>query len=120
MSMSVSRKRVALIIPSSERVKVLRTAYSPPIGLLSIGASLLQRTNNTEVLIVNGELFSTEDACIEAINAYNPDIVGISTNVGCYRTALSIAKRLKSYQERYPVVLGGPVRVNYVERMPNT
>lgn len=32
--------RIALVIPYSERVKVMRTAYSPPLGLLSIGASL--------------------------------------------------------------------------------
>ena len=106
--MSISKTRVVLVIPSSERVKVLRTAYSPPLGLMSIGASLLQGDSNVGVLVVNGELCSTEDACIKDILAYKPNIVGISTNVGCYRAALNIAKKLKAHQNKYRVVLGGP------------
>lgn len=106
--MSATRTRVVLIIPSSERVKVLRTAYSPPLGLLSIGAILRQQTNNTDILVVNGELYSTEDACIKDIIAHKPDIIGISTNVGCYRAALSIAKKLKAYRNKHLIVLGGP------------
>ncbi|KKQ16768.1 MAG: Radical SAM domain protein [Berkelbacteria bacterium GW2011_GWA1_36_9] len=105
--MSTARTKVVLVIPSSERVKVLRTAYSPPLGLLAIGASLLQATKNTDVLVLNGELYSTENALVEDIVAYKPNIVGISTNVGCYKTALSIAKKLKT-QNRYLIVLGGP------------
>jgi len=105
--MSIARTRVALVISSSERIKLMRTAYSPPLGLLSIGASLLQSADNTDVLVLNGELYATEDALIEKIVAYEPNIVGISTNVGCYRTALSIAKKIKIRNE-YLVVLGGP------------
>lgn len=106
--MSTTRMRVVLVTPSSERVKILRTNYLPPLGLLSIGASMLQLTSDTDVAVVNGELYSTKDACLKDIMAYKPDIVGISTNVGCYRAALSIAKKLKTYRNEYLIVLGGP------------
>ena len=104
--MRITHKRVVLVIPSSERVKLLRTAYSPPVGLLSIGASILQLASNTEVAIFNGEMYSTEDDLIKDISDYKPNIVGISTNVGCYRSALSLAKKLK--QSQCTIVLGGP------------
>ena len=106
--MKSSRVRVALIIPHSERVKILRTDYSPPIGILSIGSNLLHANKNIDVLIVNGELYPTEDDCLKKITDFNPDFIGISTNVGCYRSALSLAKKLKVFRNDWIVVLGGP------------
>lgn len=106
--MSVMRTQIVLAIPSSERVKTLRTNYNPPIGLLSIGASIRQSTKDASVAVINGEFYSTEDAFLKDILSFEPDIIGISTNVGCYRTALSIAKKLKACRNKHIIVLGGP------------
>lgn len=116
----MSATRVVLVMPASERVKILRADYSPPLGLLSIGASLRQLTRDIDITIVNGELYPTEDAYLEVIKAAKPDIVGIASNVGCYRTALSVAKKLKVYSRDIVTVLGGPyVSVMWRECLAN-
>lgn len=106
--MSRKKLRIALVIPQSERVKVSRTGYTPPLGILSIGASLLHAQKNIDVLVINGELYDSEETYLKDILAFNPNIIGISTNVGCYRTALSLAKKLKMHSSDFIIVLGGP------------
>jgi len=87
--------RIALVMPKSERVPILRTEYSPPLGLMSIGAMLRQRGQCNPVELINGE-FMDEDQVVDQVRQGGFDIVGISTNVGNYRSALAVAKRVKS------------------------
>ena len=76
--MNASRTKVVLVIPSSERVKVLRSYYNPPLGLLSIGTNILQSTKNTDLIIVNGELYPNEETCLKEITSFNPDKAWLS------------------------------------------
>lgn len=57
-------------------------------------------------MILNGEIYPSEETFLRDILEYKPDIVGISTNVGCYRSALHIAKKIKNQNKI--IILGGP------------
>lgn len=97
---------ILLVQPQSERVPVLRTYYMPPLGLLSIGASIKKYHPSSCVKILNGELID-EQELFNAIYNTNFDLLGISTNVGCYRSALHIAKKVKSQFRKVLIVFGG-------------
>lgn len=99
--------RICLIMPKSERIPVLRTAYSPPLGLMSIGAYVRQHASEAEVCLVNAELLD-ECEVLTAIVQHEPDIIGITTNVGCYRSALHLAKKVKQMLPHVITILGGP------------
>ncbi len=99
--------KVLLLNPRSERVKILRTEYMPPLGLMAIGAHLKHKCPDVYVEIVNAELIP-EIETIELIERSNPDILGITTTVGCYRSALEIAKIIKIFNNNIIIVLGGP------------
>lgn len=99
---------ILLIVPKSERVPIVRTSYSPPLGLMSIGASIKKYDERLSVKILNGELMARDEELIESILENEPDIVGISTNVGCYRAALALAKEIKEKRSDVLIVLGGP------------
>jgi radical SAM superfamily enzyme YgiQ (UPF0313 family) len=75
---------------------------------MSIGAAIKKYNPDCSVKLVNGELMSGEEELISTIYEDNPDVVGISTNVGCYRSALSLAKRIKRDRKNVLIVLGGP------------
>jgi radical SAM superfamily enzyme YgiQ (UPF0313 family) len=99
--------KVLLLMPRSERVPIIRTSYNPPLGLLSIGASLRKYSPDASVGLLNGEIID-ESELLTGILDFEPDILGISTNVGCYRSALDIAKKTKSQNDGIQIVLGGP------------
>lgn len=98
---------VVLVMPRSERVPTIRTEYSPPLGLMSIGATVRHYIPDARLTILNGETVD-EEALLTKILNLHPSIVGLTTNVGCYRSALHIAKKIKTADSSVQIVLGGP------------
>jgi radical SAM superfamily enzyme YgiQ (UPF0313 family) len=91
----------------------------PPLGLMSIGATLKHYCKDIVIEIINAE-FIQEDELFEAIKKSNPDVLGITTNVGCYRSGLEIAKKVKEANKDIKVVLGGPyVSIMWKECLSN-
>lgn len=90
---------VLFLQPKSERVPISRTNYSPPLGLMSLGAFLKEKSK-AQVTILNGELMTEKDV-LRSIEQNNPDVLGISTTVGCYREALHIAKKIKIISKKH-------------------
>ncbi len=82
--------------------KSLRTGVYPPLNIAVLAGYLKKQKSNVEIELLDGEI---ED--IESIKAkLNSNIVGISSNILTYNSALEIAKYAKMIGST--VVLGGP------------
>lgn len=97
------KKRVLLVNPPYP----LEESPSPPFGLMSLGAYLLEQGVDVliEDYIVNS--YSRERAR-EAVQRFKPDVIGATGVTMNINTALKI---LKDYREESPessIIMGGP------------
>lgn len=105
--------KVLLVNPPNNFYDTFELA--PPLGLLSLGATV--REEGAEVAVLDFNLRATADhdfagdgfyeRALAAIDAHAPDVVGITSMVVNSHIALEIARRVKSADPAVHVVLGG-------------
>jgi len=78
----------------------------PPLGLAYLAAVLLK--NNHQVQVIDAHLLNIRSENIADAFSFQPDIVGISTNIVSYHEAARCAERVKSIYAEVPILFGGP------------
>lgn len=76
-----------------------------PNGLLYIGAFLLSKGIDTEVLNLSNK---TWDECKLVIGEKKPDVVGISCYTFNRNTCITLAKLVKEIDQKIKIIFGGP------------
>lgn len=84
-----------------------RSSMWPPLGLAYL-AAIAQKKGHA-VRIIDGEAENIPvNKMIKQINAFKPDIIGITASTPFYHIAVELAKDLKQVDVAVPVVVGGP------------
>lgn len=84
------------------------TGCYPPIGLLSVAASVVKHTQH-QVKILDAKAEGLDEQAVrERIRALRPDIVGIQTLTFSLLDSLHMARAAKAVSRDIKVVLGGP------------
>lgn len=91
------------------------TVY-PPLGLAYFASFLRQKGLDIRLIDAN-ILQKTNDAVLSEIEAFGPQLVGISTNVVTAQAGEELAKMLKQKYPEKIVVFGGPYATNVVEKL---
>jgi anaerobic magnesium-protoporphyrin IX monomethyl ester cyclase len=90
------------------------TVY-PPLGLCYI-ASVLEK-NGFESKIIDANVLKMEnEKIIDIISSYNPDLVGIYTNIVSARAAIELGKMIKEFNSKITTVAGGPLATTLPEK----
>ncbi len=99
--------RILLVSPSQENIygPGIRPPY-PPLGLLYIGAVLLQEGYNVELIDFDIDC-SNEDDFLEKVKLNKPEIVGFTTVTPTFQSGLELAQKIKGVYNPF-VVFGGP------------
>jgi radical SAM superfamily enzyme YgiQ (UPF0313 family) len=94
----MSALRVALLVPHTPDGNT-----TPPLGPLYLLAALEQAG-------FDGHLFDQriDRDALERLNAYSPDLVGVSAVTSAYRNGLRAVAHLRRARPGLPVVFGGP------------
>ncbi len=99
--------KVQLIMPNFNWNAEFDIQKDPPVGLLYIAAVLLKNEYTVEITDANAENLSV-DGVLERIEAFGPDLVGISANFSpLHNSALLLSKRIKAFDSSICVVVGG-------------
>jgi anaerobic magnesium-protoporphyrin IX monomethyl ester cyclase len=77
----------------------------PHLGICYIAALLRQNNIETNIIDIDGQLFSMQQA-IDEIERLKPDIIGITSMTFTFLYALSLAKEIKKVINK-PIVFGG-------------
>jgi len=98
--------KVALVFPRF-RGKHTRFKYflEPPMGLCYIASVL--KENHIDVKIFDGT-FDDSDTLIEKMKNYQPDTIGVHSNILTIDDGLSFAEKIKVVFINIPIVFGGP------------
>jgi anaerobic magnesium-protoporphyrin IX monomethyl ester cyclase len=81
----------------------------PPIGLMYLG-TVLKKELSAEVKICNAVIdLNSEKALCALIDTYHPDIIGIRGFEAAKNFFIELTKRIKRYNQRIPIVAGGPI-----------
>lgn len=100
---------------TARKTKTFRVGILPPLGLGYIAAVLQQ--DGHEVQIIDTRLDPITPAIESRIQAFGPDIVGISIFVISELEGYRLAEQMKSILPQALVVMGGP-QVSYFPRVP--
>lgn len=87
----------------------------PPIGIAYI-ASFLEPHGVTCKIIDANILRMSNDKVLEKIEKFDPDVIGISTNISTARAGVELSQKIKEKSDRF-VVMGGPYATSMVERV---
>ncbi len=81
------------------------TSIYPPLGLLYIGAVLENEGHDVEIIDLGIESLSEEQLkkCLT-----KSDVVGISVYTNNYKNAANIARIIKEFDTKIPLIIGGP------------
>lgn len=91
------------------------TVY-PPLGLAYFASFLRQKGLECKVIDAN-ILAKTNAAVLADIEEFDPQLVGISTNVVTAQAGEELAKMIKQKHPEKIVVFGGPYATNVVEKL---
>ena len=80
---------------------------SPPLGIAYLAAVLEEQGHNITILDSPAERLDFDQA-LQRIQAFGPDVVGITATTNFFHSAEALATRLKRKWPELPVVLGGP------------
>jgi len=80
--------------------------FEPPIGLAFLSAYLKERGHDVELLDMQGLLMDSE-ALVTRIEAFSPDIIGITAMTPTIPEALRVAELARTVAPGVKVVLGG-------------
>ncbi|MBL6991470.1 MAG: cobalamin-dependent protein [Bacteriovoracaceae bacterium] len=84
------------------KLKQLRFIF-PPVGLLYIASYI--RDKGVEVYLFDFE--TSEKAFISELQAFMPDIIGITCQTALVKSTLQLCKEIKSIRRDVPIVVGG-------------
>ena len=90
---------------SSEKVSVIKDAFTPPLGLLYIGKALEDEGHTVEIL-----QYFTEGKPEEQLkkSLSSVDSVGICVSTHLYKEVAQIVKNIKETDKSIPIIIGGP------------
>lgn len=114
--------RILFIKPyqsQSQSEKGMHLGYSPPLGLISIAATLRERfAEKIDVRMVDMKVLNEEPELIfNYLRDFNPHIVGVSA-LNCEMSAAhEISKNTKQYNKNTITVLGGPYSLHRAEEI---
>jgi len=97
--------RVALVFPYFRTRSVTEMLF-PPLGVAALAGQL--RALDVETRVFDGT-FSTLEQLSDDLNAYSPDIVGVSSMVSLTGNTLRIAEMVKTDLPDSLIVAGGPL-----------
>src|SRR3989344_2917030 len=108
--------KVMLIYPFPYKTKEINEAtHYPPMGL-AYAAGYLE-SKGMECKILDANLFRMSfDEIIEEVKKFNPDLVGITSNIAFVREATAISKECKEGLNKY-VLIGGPSSAGDAEKI---
>ena len=114
--------RILFIKPyqsQSQPGKEIHLGYSPPLGLISIAATLRERfAEKIDVRLVDMKVLNEEPELIfNYLKDFNPHIVGVSALNCEMSSAHNISKYTKQYNENTITVLGGPYPLHRAEEI---
>ncbi len=97
--------RIVLInAPIDTKYQDSTSLFCPPLGLMSIKAFLEAKNPEREVLLLDGMVLTTEEI-IKKMNAFHPNVVGVSIQLLSYKNALRICREAKRPNRR--IFVGG-------------
>jgi anaerobic magnesium-protoporphyrin IX monomethyl ester cyclase len=100
------KMNIVLISPNYLLREEFGDPSDPPIGLASIGATLLKHGYNVKIIDANTENLTIDDV-LSCLIDVRPDMVGISCNYSpLHNPTLQIAERVKK-ELNCPVIVGG-------------
>lgn len=106
----VIRIKITLIFPKSIEIP---SKYLP-LGIAYIASSLENNGYSVDVIDANVLSFDNERVVKEVLNK-NPNIVGISVNIGNFSNAKEICCLLKKHDFSGKIIIGGPISIIYDE-----
>ncbi len=98
--------RVSLIFPNVFSA-FPATRTHQPLSLAYLAASLRSARVEVQVIDATAERLSNLVVARKLL-AFNPDYIGITTNIGIMRRSLSLSKFIKQQFPRVKVIMGGP------------
>ncbi|MBU1135672.1 MAG: radical SAM protein [Nanoarchaeota archaeon] len=107
--------RIAFVNPFPYYAKGINTAtIYPPIGLAYMAAVLRKR--GLECIIIDANILRmTNERVLKKLSKFDPDVVGIMSNVVLARAAVELSKKIKNELKK-PVIIGGPYATSMIER----
>lgn len=91
----------------SDKVGYSEKSSMPPLGIYSLGVYL--KLHGYEVMYLDLLVRRMNQSQFkDAIAAYQPDFVGISTYTETYNTVIQLSKYIKKILPEAPIMLGGP------------
>ncbi|HDZ84629.1 MAG TPA: cobalamin B12-binding domain-containing protein, partial [Nitrospirae bacterium] len=114
--------RILFIKPyqsQSQSKKGMHLGYSPPLGLISIAATLRERfAEKIDVRMVDMKVLNEEpELIVNYLKDFNPHIVGVSA-LNCEMSAAhKISENTKQYNTNIITVLGGPYALHRAEEI---
>src|SRR4030042_3900251 len=112
--MSISQKKRLLIKPPTPNF-VTHKDKSIPLSLLYLASSLQKNNFEIKIIDINNEIINFEGDSesyykkfIEELELFNPDMIGITCLFsGRFKSAISIARKIKELFSNLPITLGG-------------
>ena len=101
--------KIALIFPNYFRKNFFFVpgAFHLPLGLSMIAAVLRNAQHEVQVIDATAERLNIR-MIEKRIYKFQPDVIGMTTNVAFARKSMMTAKWLKSKFKKVPIILGGP------------
>lgn len=99
--------KVLLLAPFPENIRNVATTQYPPLGLLYIGGAVKDAVDDLQILDANILCLSIEQT-LERIDAFQPDVLGVSINVVTAHAARIIAQKVRERSPDVKLVAGGP------------
>lgn len=104
--------KVALIYPYFRTLSPNEILF-PPLGIAYLTSQLRKRDIETKIIDCTFQTFSQIE---KAMNAYQPDIVGIYSMITLSCNAIRIAEMVRASSPNSLIVAGGPLPTLYPER----
>jgi anaerobic magnesium-protoporphyrin IX monomethyl ester cyclase len=103
----VIRLKVVLIFPNTRRHSLFYPSVThEPLGLALLTAMI---KNDHEVMVIDATAENLQfKKIIDRITKFNPDIIGITTNISIAYAACELALRIKLHSHGMRIIMGGP------------
>ena len=99
--------KVALIFPNINLGRILKVSFHPPLGLAYLAAVAEQAGH--EVLVIDAAALNLNNReLIAKLKAFNPDIIGITTNILLATRSLELSRLIQRQFPEVKLVFGGP------------
>ena len=100
--------KISLIFPNGFLGKPFRLdiPIHPPLSIAYLAAYLREQKHEVQVIDAMAENLSL-DKVRERLARFNPDVIGITTNVSIANKAMMTAKYLRSVHVTVPIIMGG-------------